>query len=440
MKYDVFISYSRKDINEVSALIETIRAEIPGLSIWFDLTGIESGDEFEEKIISAIDNSSYVLFALSDNALQSQWTKDEIMYAKNTDKKIVPILLKGASLKGWFLFKFGRVDCIDFSNPLQKEKLLKNLSDWTGKSRSHGTASTPKISDDSVTKKSAKSEEFPVKTPSRSVSQRTPQPEPLCPCGSGKLFKDCHGKSLSSVSKVAADNKPQTQDSGDFVLKVKGVEYPMVFVEGGTFKMGSDDSDAYDDEKPVHNVTLSSYCIGKYEVTQELWEAVMGTNPSYHLGARRPVERVSWNDCQEFIRKLNSLTGMNFKLPTEAQWEYAARGGRQGLGYNYSRNYTVNDVAWYVDNSGRQTHDVGKKSPNHLGLYDMLGNVWEWCRDWKGSYSHIPDTDPTGPSRGTNYVVRGGSYSNAVSYCRVSLRFSSYPSSQDWTIGFRLCL
>lgn len=194
MKYDVFISYSRKDINEVSALIETIRAEIPGLSIWFDLTGIESGDEFEEKIISAIDNSSYVLFALSDNALQSQWTKDEIMYAKNTDKKIVPILLKGASLKGWFLFKFGRVDCIDFSNPLQKEKLLKNLSDWTGKSRSHVTASTPKISDDSVTKKSAKSEEFPAKTPSRSVSQRTPQPEPLCPCGSGKLFKDCHGK------------------------------------------------------------------------------------------------------------------------------------------------------------------------------------------------------------------------------------------------------
>lgn len=440
MKYDVFISYSRKDINEVSALIETIRAEIPGLSIWFDLTGIESGDEFEEKIISAIDNSSYVLFALSDNALQSQWTKDEIMYAKNTDKKIVPILLKGASLKGWFLFKFGRVDCIDFSNPLQKEKLLNNLSDWTGKNRSHGTASTPKISDDSVTKKSAKSEEFPAKTPSRSVSQRTPQPEPLCPCGSGKLFKDCHGKSLSSVSKVAADNKPQTQDSGDFVLKVKGVEYPMVFVEGGTFKMGSDDRDAYSDEKPVHSVILSGYHIGKYKVTQELWEAVMGSNPSHFKGARRPVEQVSWDDCQVFIRKLNSLTGKNFKLPTEAQWEYAARGGKKSRGYKYSGCNTIGDVAWYTDNSGNKTHDVGTKFSNELGLYDMAGNVWEWCSDWCGYYSSSSQTNPSGPSSGSGRVYRGGSWGHGARSCRISHRGYSSPDYSSCGLGFRLCL
>ena len=436
MKYDVFISYSRKDINEVSALIETIRAEIPGLSIWFDLTGIESGDEFEEKIISAIDNSSYVLFALSDNALQSQWTKDEIMYAKNTDKKIVPILLKGASLKGWFLFKFGRVDCIDFSNPLQKEKLIKNLSDWTGKSRSHGTASTPKISDDSVTKKSAKSEEFPVKTPSRSVSQRTPQPEPLCPCGSGKLFKDCHGKSLSSVSKVAADNKPQTQDSGDFVLKIKGVEYPMVFVEGGTFMMGSDEG--YN-EKP-HQVTLSSYCIGKYEVTQELWEVVMGNNPSKFKGLSKPVDHVSWDDCQEFIRKLNNLTGKNFKLPTEAQWEYAARGGKKSNGYRYSGSDIIRRVAWYESNSGKQTHDVGTKSPNELGIYDMTGNVYEWCNDWFGSYSSSSQTNPAGPSSGSDRVCRGGSVSTMVSCCRVSFRNRNSPDDPSGNVGLRLCL
>ena len=176
MKYDVFISYSRKDFDEVSSILESLKTAIPGLTYWFDITGIESGDEFEEKIISAIDNSSYVLFALSDNALESQWTKDEVIYAKNTGKKIIPILLKGASLKGWFLFKFGRVDCIDFSNPLQKEKLLKNLSDWTGKTRSK------------------KSEQSPVKATPQPAPQRTPQPEPLCPCGSGKLFKDCHGK------------------------------------------------------------------------------------------------------------------------------------------------------------------------------------------------------------------------------------------------------
>lgn len=306
MKYDVFISYSRKDFDEVSSILESLKTAIPGLTYWFDITGIESGDEFEEKIIAAIDNSTYVLFALSENSIQSKWTKDEVMYAKNTGKKIIPILLKGASLKGWFLFKFGRVDCIDFSNPLQKEKLLKNLSDWTGKTRS---------------KKSGQS---PVNATPQPAPQRTPQPEPFCPCGSGKFFKDCHGKSLSSVSKVTADNKPQTQDSGNFVLKVKGVEYPMVFVEGGTFMMGSASKEAYEEEKPVHQVTLSSYSIGKYEVTQDLWEAVMGSNPSRFKGARKPVERVSWDDCQDFIQKLNNLTGKNFKLPTEAQWEYAA--------------------------------------------------------------------------------------------------------------------
>ena len=167
MKYDLFISYSRKDFNEVSSILETIKTAIPKLSYWFDIDGIESGDEFEDKIISAIDNSSYVLFALSENSIQSQWTKDEVMYAKNTDKKVIPVLLKGAQMKGWFLFKFGRIDCIDSTNTLQIQKLLQNLSDWTGKDC--------------------------VDFSAESVVERTS--EQLCPCGSGKLFKDCHGRS-----------------------------------------------------------------------------------------------------------------------------------------------------------------------------------------------------------------------------------------------------
>ena len=166
MKYDVFISYSRKDLDEVSSILETIKTAIPNLSYWFDINGIESGDEFEDKIIYAIDNSSYVLFALSENSIQSKWTKDEVMYAKNTEKKVIPILLKGAQMKGWFLFKFGRIDCIDSTNTLQMEKLLQNMSDWTGKDRADFSA--------------------------ESVVERTS--EQLCPCGSGKLFKDCHGK------------------------------------------------------------------------------------------------------------------------------------------------------------------------------------------------------------------------------------------------------
>ena len=132
-KYDIFISYSRKDFDEVNAIVEMLKSRIPTLNCWFDITGIESGDEFEEKIIAAIDNSSYVLFALSDNSIQSQWAKDEVMYAKNTDTKVIPLVLKGAKLKGWFLFKFGRIDCIDTANSLQIEKLIKNLEDWTGK-------------------------------------------------------------------------------------------------------------------------------------------------------------------------------------------------------------------------------------------------------------------------------------------------------------------
>jgi hypothetical protein len=171
MKYDVFISYSRKDFDEVSALMEAIRKEIPGLSMWFDVNGIESGDDFEEKIIDAIDNSSFLLFALSDNSPDSEWTKKEVMYAKNTGKRIVPVLLKGAQLKSWFLFKFSTTDCIDSTNRIHMEKLCRNLSDWIGRK--------------------------PVITPSRAVVLS----RSLCPCGSGRLFEDCHGKiSLQSAS------------------------------------------------------------------------------------------------------------------------------------------------------------------------------------------------------------------------------------------------
>ena len=146
MKHDLFISYSRRNFEEVNSFIELLKSRIPELNIWFDIDGIESGDEFEDKIISAIDNSTYILFALSDAALESQWTKDEVMYAKNTDKKVIPLLLKGATMKGWFLFKFGRVDCIDITNELQVDKLVNNLSSWTGKQKCSDTIKTVPVS------------------------------------------------------------------------------------------------------------------------------------------------------------------------------------------------------------------------------------------------------------------------------------------------------
>ena len=217
----------------------------------------------------------------------------------------------------------------------------------------------------------------------------------------------------------------------------------MVYVQGGTFTMGATDeqgSEAYDREKPAHNVTLSSYYIGKTEVTQELWQAVMGSNPSNFKGDRKPVECVSWNDCQTFISKLNSLTGKNFRLPTEAEWEFAARGGIKSKGYKYSGSNTLADVAWYEDNSGETTHDVGTKNPNELGLYDMSGNVEELCNDWYGNYSSSPSNNPTGPSSGTHRVFRGGSWCFEARVCRSSCRYVSTPDYRYFSLGLRLCL
>ena len=228
-----------------------------------------------------------------------------------------------------------------------------------------------------------------------------------------------------------------------FSLTVNGVIFEMVYVEGGTFDMGATSeqgSDAYDWEKPVHRVTLSDYYIGKYEVTQELWEAVMGSNPSYFIGAQNPVEYVSWNDCQNFIKKLSSLTGMTFRLPTEAEWEYAARGGKKSLHYKYSGSGNIDDVAWYYDNSGSSTHAVGTKTANELGIYDMSGNVWEWCSDWYGGYSAGAQTNPQGPSSGYNRVLRGGSWYNGAWICRVSNRYDSAPGYGDYINGLRLVL
>ena len=226
---------------------------------------------------------------------------------------------------------------------------------------------------------------------------------------------------------------------------VNGVSFTMVEVEGGTFTMGAtaeQGSAAQKDEKPAHQVTLSSYSIGKTEVTQELWQAVMGSNPSYYIGnMNRPVECVSWEDCQTFITKLNEMTGKTFRLPTEAEWEFAARGGNQSKGYRYAGSSKIDDVAWYSNTSGSVTRPVGTKCMNELGLYDMSGNVWEWCQDWYGGYSNEAQTNPTGPEEGYPYrVIRGGSWLNAATVCRVSRRGTEVQFGGVRYIGLRLAL
>ena len=257
-------------------------------------------------------------------------------------------------------------------------------------------------------------------------------------------------------------------------ITVNGVSFNMIKVEGGTFKMGAQstdpngenyDSEASEREQPVHSVTLSDYYIGETEVTQELWEAVMGTTIEqqrqkaeeywgsdcdlFGQGSTHPMYYISWEECQEFIAKLNQLTGKRFCLPTEAEWEYAARGGNKSRGYKYAGSNTIGEVAWYDDNAcdgvGRNspaygTHPVGTKSPNELGLYDMSGNVYEWCSDWYGKYLSSSQTNPTGPTTGSNRVLRGGSWIGRAQNCRVSSRNINFQFIRYINFGFRLAL
>jgi formylglycine-generating enzyme required for sulfatase activity len=223
----------------------------------------------------------------------------------------------------------------------------------------------------------------------------------------------------------------------------KAIEPEMVRVEGGTFTMGctsEQGGDCYDSEKPTHQVTVSGFQMGKYEVTQAQWRVVMGNNPSSFSGCDDcPVENVSWNDAQAYIAKLNQQTGKKYRLPTEAEWEFAARGGNKSKGSKYAGGTDIGSVAWYSSNSSSKTHAVGEKQANELGIYDMSGNVWEWCEDWYGDYSSSPQTNPKGPQNGSYRVLRGGSLYYDAKYCRVSYRDLSNPDLR-FNYGFRLVL
>ena len=233
-------------------------------------------------------------------------------------------------------------------------------------------------------------------------------------------------------------------------ITVNGVSFKMVQVNGGTYTMGArdDDTEAFNSEKPAHQVSVSSFYIGETEVTQALWVAVMGSNsnPSHFTGdLNRPVDQVSWNQCQEFITKLNQMTGKQFRLPTEAEWEYAARGGKMSKGYKYAGSNDINEVAWWGYEKGGTcvtygTCPVASFKPNELGLYDMTGNLFEWCQDWHGGYSSEPQTNPTGPETGTNRIVRGGCWDFDAKFCRLSYRRDYAPNGNYVCNGLRLAM
>ncbi len=259
---------------------------------------------------------------------------------------------------------------------------------------------------------------------------------------SGDVGKDISGGSHTIRWEVLEEMEQLVGSGIQFKVVGSGkkpYEHEMVFVKGGTFMMGSNDGE--DDERSVHQVTLTDFSIGKFEVTQAQWRTVMGSNPSKFAGCDQcPVEQVSWDDVQQFITTLNSKTGKNYRLPTEAEWEYAARGGNQSRGYTYSGSNDIGSVAWCNENSGSKTHAVGQKQANQLEIYDMSGNVWEWCSDWYGTYSSSPVVSPSGASSGQFRVARGGSWIGIPRFCRVALRYFINPDSRGSGLGFRLVL
>jgi formylglycine-generating enzyme required for sulfatase activity len=225
---------------------------------------------------------------------------------------------------------------------------------------------------------------------------------------------------------------------GSYTETHGGLNLEMVWIPAGTFRMGSEKGDS--DEKPVHTVTLDGFWIGKYEVTQRQYEALMGTNPSSFKGPNRPVEMVSWDDAAAFCRKLSQATGKTYTLPTEAQWEYACRAGSTGEYCFGDGESQLGEYAWYSANSGTQTHDVGGKRPNAWGLYDMHGNVWEWCTDWYESYSASSgQRNPTGPATGSARVLCGGAWGGAAPGVRSANRNWFDPPGGDSGDGFRVC-
>ena len=258
----------------------------------------------------------------------------------------------------------------------------------------------------------------------------------------GLLFYFLSGK-MGTTGSSGTDSP--AVDSSAITITAEGVQFTMIRVEGGTFTMGATQeqgNDAEADEKPAHQVALSSFYIAQTEVTQELWEAVMGSNPSKNKGAKLPVENVTWDDCQRFVSKLNLITGKTFALPTEAQWEYAARGGDKSSSMKYSGSNTADDVAWHSGNSSKATHPVATKTANELDLYDMSGNVYEWCQDCYGEnyYASSPSQDPACDNDSGYRVCRGGAFSVEAKNCRLSFRDSDSSNHKSESLGLRLIM
>lgn len=434
---NVFISYCRKDKDRVLPLVKDVEAK-SNARCWIDLQGIESGAQFEEVIINAINQSEVVLLMVSGNLLDSFYVKKEIEYALLKNKRVVPLFFDRSDCPEWVRFKFSGYDFIDLNDKDQYNKLVRNLKAWSGDSSCD------------VQQESLYTPRHHTLFLNYFLSSRR------------RLYWAVGAVVLTllilfGVIKVCRSSDPAPQSSpqstvtidghqGLYTNNLGGVSFSLVKVEGGSFRMG----DPNQANNPL--VTLNTFYIGETEVTQALWKAVMGNNPSDFKGDNCPVEQVSYEECLEFVEKLNKLKKTKFRLPTEAEWEFAARGGNLSHGYRYSGGDNLNVVAWYWQNSGdsilegdsndpdegwnpdailgnnSRTHEVKTKQPNELGIYDMSGNVEEWCAD-------LFDKNQDGV-----YVYRGGSWCCKALECEVSARYSFSGELKHRSLGFRLAM
>ena len=461
--YDIFISYRREGGKNYARVIKP-ELEKRGFKVFLDFDELKDG-KFDQRILDAIDDAPIFMLILSNGCLDrcvndDDWVRQEILHADRSGKHIVPVEVDKSfrqmpdrvpddvkTIVGQH--QFSQVDSETLLQASMDELVHYRI-------RPYITVAVPE----------SDGAEIHIETDADCTILRFQKALGIARVGEDAVVRLKKGKHKLEFVSLKVDSVRQSNvvevpdnDYSDFievrlkdkledlertsdkVYRVGGVEFKMVYVEGGTFTMGAtaeQGDDAFDDEKPAHKVTLSGYHIGDVPVTQALWKAVMGSNPSGFKGDNNPVENVSWIDCQEFVEKLNRLTGEQFRLPTEAEWEYAARGGNRSRGYKYAGSNNVDEVAWYMGNSGDNTYPVGQKKANELGLYDMSGNVWEWCNDWYGKYGDAPQTNPTGLATGSRRVGRVGSWCGSASYCRVSCRNDFTPSYRDDNLGFRL--
>lgn len=426
-KYDVFISSKSEDYpfaREIFSFLEGL-----GYTVFFAENSIPLGADsiFKKTIDSALDEAQNMIVVCSDPVyLQERWVHYEwntfaveILSGRKKNGNILTIVSSSVSIND---LPIGLRSSQTLQIDSYKDTLCKYIS-------SSNKVSNPTTSENILEVNNSSKKQHRVLW--------------------GTVISIIVLIALAGIgyfgwkSNYASHEPAYTNNQSYLDFTIGDVSFRMIQVKGGTFTMGAtaeQGTDATNDELPVHSVSLSDYYIGETEVTQALWEAVMGNNPSCFVGIENPVDSVTWEDCIVFIDKLNQLTKQKFRLPTEAEWEYAARGGYHSKGYKYSGSNDVNDVAWIQDNCDNTTHSVKSKQPNELGLYDMSGNVYEWCNDWYDTYSTGACVNPQGPSSGIYRVLRGASWYNYAWRCRVSYRRSCAPKVTFYNIGLRLAL